>query len=75
MDSSQAAPPITITLPTLAANLWVCVKKVDAAGSDVDITAGVSGNIDGVGTYSLPAQYESVELFCDGSNSHIRSNA
>lgn len=74
-DSSQAAPPITITLPTLAANLWVCVKKVDAAGSDVDITAGVSGNIDGVGTYSLTAQYESVELFCDGSNWHIRSNA
>lgn len=74
-DSSKAAPPITITLPSLADNLWVCVKKTDASASDVDITAGVSGNIDGVGTYSLTAQYESVELFCDGSNWHIRSNA
>lgn len=74
-DSSKAAPPITITLPSLAENLWVCVKKTDASASDVDITAGVSGNIDGVGTYSLTAQYESVELFCDGSNWHIRSNA
>ena len=48
---------------------------MDNSGSDVDITAGVSGNIDGVGTYSLTSQYESVELFCDGSNWHIRSNA
>lgn len=74
-DSSKAAPPITITLPTLAENLWVCVKKTDATVSNVDITAGVSGTIDGSGTYSLTTQYESVELFCDGTNWHIRSNA
>lgn len=73
-DSSKAAPPITITLPTLAEDLWVCVKKTDSSVSNVDITPGVSGTIDGVGTYSLTTQYESVELFCDGSNWHIRAN-
>lgn len=74
-DSSKAAPPITITLPTLSDNLWVCVKKIDSSASNVDITAGVSGFIDGSATYSLTSQYESVELYCDGSNWHIRSNA
>ena len=74
-DSSKAAPPITITLPKLSEGLWVCVKKTDSTAGNVDITAGVSGLVDGVGTYSLTTQYESVELFCDGSNWHIRSNA
>lgn len=74
-DSSKAAPPITITLPTLGEGLWVCVKKTDSTAGNVDITAGVSGLVDGVGTYSLTTQYESVELFCDGTNWHIRSNA
>lgn len=73
-DSSKAAPPITITLPTLADNLWVCVKKTDSSGSNVDITAGVSGTIDGSGMHTLTSQYESVELFCDGTNWHIRAD-
>jgi len=73
-DSSKAAPPITITLPTLAEGLWVCVKKTDATASNVDITAGVSGTIDGAATHSLTSQYDSVELFCDGSNWFIRSD-
>jgi len=73
-DSSRAAPPITITLPSLEEDIWVCVKKTDSSASNVDITAGVSGNIDGSGTYSLTTQYQSVELYCDGSNWFIRSS-
>jgi len=73
-DSSKSAPPVTITLPTLSEGLWVCVKKTDATASNVDITSGVSGTIDGSGTYSLTTQYDSVELFCDGSNWYIRSD-
>ena len=72
-DSSKAFPPITITLPTPSANLWVCVKMVDS-GSSVDIVSKGSGNIDGSATYTLTTQYESVELFCDGTNWFIRSS-
>jgi len=73
-DSSRAAPPITITLPTASENLWVCVKKVDASASNVDITSGAVGTIDGNGTHTLSSQYDSVELYCDGTNWYIRSD-
>lgn len=74
-DSSKAAPPIVITLPELSENLWVCVKKTDSTASNVEIdpASGV-GLIDGAGTHTLTSQYESVELYCDGSNWHIRSS-
>ena len=73
-DAIASVSDIIITLPTTSENLWVCVKRLNTLGRDIDITP-TSGNIDGVGTYTLTAQYESVELFCDGSNWHIRSNA
>lgn len=71
-DATSAA--LTVTLPSLEEDIWVCVKKTDSSASNVDITAGVSGNIDGSGTYSLTTQYQSVELYCDGSNWFIRSS-
>jgi len=75
VNATLSVSDITITLPTLADNLWVCVKRLNGLGGNTDITAGVSGNVEGVGTYTLTSQYESVELYCDGSNWHIRSNA
>ena len=74
-DSSKAAPPITITLPEMAEGLWVAVKKVDATAGAVDIDpfSGV-GLIDGAASHTLSHQYDSVELFCDGSNWYIRSD-
>ena len=75
VDATLSVSDITITLPLLAENLWVCVKRLNETGGNTDITAGVSGNVEGVGTYTLTSQYQSVELYCDGSNWHIRSNA
>jgi hypothetical protein len=59
----------------MAEGLWVAVKKVDATAGAVDIDpfSGV-GLIDGAASHTLSHQYDSVELFCDGSNWYIRSD-
>lgn len=69
-DATSAA--FTVTLPTLASDLWVNIKKVDATANAITITAGASGFIDGAATQTLNSQYEAVDLYCDGSNWYIR---
>ena len=62
----------TVTLPTLADNLWVTIKKIDASANVVTVTPGVSGFIDGAATLTISGQWDSYDFYCDGSNWFIR---
>ena len=61
-----------ITLPSLADNLWVAVKKTDSSVNIITVTPGAIGFIDGAATQTLTTQYDSVDFYCDGSNWFIR---
>jgi len=64
--AKASANPITITLPTPAANLRVAVKKVDDTANEVIVDAGTS-KIDGATTKTLKTQYEAYAFYCNGS--------
>ena len=64
--ANASANPITITLPTPAANLRVAVKKIDSSANEVIVDAGTS-KIDGASTKTLKTQYEAYEFYCDGT--------
>ena len=68
--AKASANPITISLPTPAANLRVAVKKVDDTTNEVVVYAGTS-KIDGSSTKTLKTQYEAYEFYCDGSEWYI----
>ena len=62
-DATSA--PITAMLPTLAtveAGVVITVKKIDASGNAVTVTASGSDTIDGAATFVLGVQYLSVTL-------------
>ncbi len=60
----------SITLPAASGNdgLVYRVKKVDSSGNAVTIDGNGSETIDGSTTKVLAAQYDTVEIVCDGSN-------
>ena len=64
---------ITLTLPNpaLFRNQSLSIKKVDAGAGAVTIVPFGAETIDGAPSASLPAQYQSVPLFSDGTNWHI----
>jgi len=64
--ANASANPITITLPTPAANLRVAVKKIDDTANEVVVDAGTS-KIDGATTKTLKTQYEAYEFYCNGT--------
>ena len=64
--AKASSAPITITLPTPAANARVAVKKIDETANEVIVDAGTS-KIDGSPTRVLKTQYEAYEFYCDGS--------
>jgi len=64
--AKASANPITITLPTPAANLRVAVKKIDDTANEVIVDAGTS-KIDGKTTLTLKTQYEAYAFYCNGS--------
>ena len=54
----------TVTLPTLAADTWVCIKKTDSSANAITITTPDATNIDGALSITLTTQYEVVSLYC-----------
>jgi hypothetical protein len=66
-DSSGGA--VTVGLPAVALSdgRVVYVKKVDASGNAVSADGDGAELVDGLATFDLLVQYESVTLFCDGS--------
>jgi hypothetical protein len=69
-DATSAG--FTVTLPSLEANIWVAIKKTDSTGNAVTIATVGSETIDGALTLTLPSQYDSVDLYCNGKNWFIR---
>jgi hypothetical protein len=62
---------ITVNLPAAATSNGrkLILKKIDSSIiNTVTIDGNSSENIDGAGTYPLNAQYDKVEIVCDGSN-------
>lgn len=60
----------TVTLPTAVgvAGQTYFIKKTDSSGNAVTVGTTSSQTIDGVTTYVLGAQYQSVSVVSDGSN-------
>jgi hypothetical protein len=67
--ADAAGGPITVTLPTVASSdgRVLYVKKVDVSGNAVSADGNGAELVDGLATFDLLVQYESVTLFCDGS--------
>lgn len=63
---------LTVTLPAVASSksLVLTIKKTDASGNAVTIDTPGAETIDGSATRSLPAQYNSLTIVCDGTNWH-----
>lgn len=74
--ADATAGAFTVTLPPVAdsTDVWINVKKVDSSVNAVTVAPSVTGLIDGVATNTLSAQYDAVDLYCDGSNWYIRSS-
>lgn len=70
---TTAASDRTITLPTASANTGrrITIKKVDSGTGHVIVDGAGAETIDGVATFYLTAQYNFVELVCDGTEWHI----
>lgn len=68
--ADASATGITITLPTPALNSFVRVKRLNNAGSSVQVVAPGGSYIDasGVGSDVLSNPYESREYWSDGTN-------
>ena len=67
-DDDTAGAAVTLTLPPVIDNTdkLVYVKKLGTTGNVV-VDGNSSETIDGATTHTLTAQYESVTLFCSGS--------
>ena len=64
----------TITLPELADDIWINIKKIDSSANAVTIATPGSETIDGAATHTLSNQYDAVGLYCDGKNWFIRES-
>jgi len=64
----------TVTLPPSASSnqAEINIKKIDSTVNVVTVDGDGTETIDGDLTISITTQYESVTLFCDGSNWHIQ---
>ena len=67
--ADASAGPVTVALPAVASSdgRVLYVKKTDASGNAVSADGNAAELVDGLATFDLLVQYESVTLFCDGS--------
>jgi hypothetical protein len=71
-DATSGA--FTVTLPTVASagdGFAIRIKKTDSSLLWVTIDGNGAETIDGVATYVLRNQYDSVHLVCDGTEWHV----
>jgi hypothetical protein len=67
VDATAGAVTITLPAANVSAGRSITVKKTDASVNAVTIDGSGAETIDGATTKSLPAQYDSVTVFCDGT--------
>lgn len=75
-DATSAA--FTVTLPPASSagdGFPVSVQKIDSSANAVTIDGNAAETINGATTFVLGAQWDQVELRCDGSNWQIVSDA
>ena len=70
-DTSGGAWTLTLYASSGQAGRRLFVKKTTSDYSVLTIDGNASETIDGATTIKLNTQYETVELYCDGSNWHI----
>lgn len=58
---------VTLTLSAASTRTWYHIKKIDSSVNAVTIQRAGSDVIEGVTSTSLPAQYDSITLYSDGS--------
>ena len=63
VSCNASSGAFTVTLPTLAADNWVSIKKTDSANA-ITITTPDATNIDGALSITLTTRYEAVDLYC-----------
>lgn len=70
-DATSGA--ITVTLPAAsgATNRIYHIKKTDSSANAVVVDGSGSETVDGGTTATISAQFESIQIICDGSNWHI----
>ena len=65
--ANAAGGPFTITIPPSVSSVApIFIKKVDATGNIVSVTATGGDLIDGLATQQLNVQYQAMEIFPDG---------
>ena len=68
VTASSGAITLTIDSDQLVAGRVLIIKKINTSGYDLYITAEGSETMDGSSSFSLGNAYESITIFCDGSN-------
>ena len=59
---------ITVNLDAANPGIQYIIKKIDSSANAVTIAASGAETIDGAASITLPSQYQSVTLVCDGTN-------
>jgi hypothetical protein len=67
-DASGGAITLTLPNPVLFALKTITIKKIDATANAVTISQFAAELIDGGASVALTVQYQSIDLYCDGTN-------
>ena len=70
-DASGGAFTVTLPASSGITGRVYHIKKTDSSGNAVTVDGNAAETIDGAATAALSAQYESIQISCDGSNWHI----
>ncbi len=70
VNTSASGGAVTITFYAASGNAGkiITVKKTDSSANAVTLDGNASETLDGATTLSLPKQYDSATLVCDGTN-------
>jgi hypothetical protein len=69
--ANASSAGFTVTLPAVAANAFVRVKKLDSSGNAVTVAAAGGATIDGSSTFTISVQYTSQDFISDGTNWYV----
>jgi len=70
-DASSTAFIVTLPAASGVAGRMYHIKKTDSSANAVTVDGNASETIDGGTTATIAAQFESIQIVCDGSNWHI----
>jgi len=74
VDASGGGKAITLPKASTAKGRTYYIKKIDGSGNNVIIAGDGAETIDGQASQGLGAQYNCMQVVCDGTAWHIISN-